>query len=356
MAFEDGGAEGSAGAFGDVAVGEVDGEGHHFEVGAVVPGEVGGGGGDGPAWEAVGNSQEIVVHDWKNGAWAKDMILVGTSGNEIWQLSSDDGSNLNEDGKALMSSHSSSPMGLSVHPNGTFATCGEDGILRVWNLFDHQENLSIDLGMPARSCAFSPESHGRMIAVGFGKPVKDNARTINGKWIILNISDKGEFQIISERRDSRKFITEMKWHSNGDRLAVGSSDKKICVYQLVTETKPATKVDITLLSILDLTSSPVHFDFSRDGKYLKANYECNELHFFEAGPGIHIKESSRLKDTQWETETCVFGWNVQGVWRKEDEAEVNNLFLTSSSVADPSMRGNACTAARHRNASVIRRP
>ena len=39
----------------------------------------------------------------------------------------------------------------------------------------------------------------------------------------------------------------------------------------------------------------------KDGKYLKANYEWNELHVFEAGPGLHIKESSRLEDTQWET-------------------------------------------------------
>jgi len=265
--------------------------------------------------------------------WAKDMILIGTSGDEIWQVSSDDGSNLNGDGKALMSSHSSSPFGISVHPNGTFATCGEDGFLRVWNLFDHQENLSFDLGMPARSCAFSPDAIGRMIAVGFGKPVKDNARTINGKWIILNISDKGDFQIIFERRDSRKFITEMKWH-NSDRLAVGSSDKKICVYQLTTETKPATTVGVALLSMIDLVSPPIHFDFSKDGKYLRANYESHELHYFEVGPGLHIKEQSRLKDTQWETETCIFEWNVQGVWRKEDTEAGTEIVSLDCSIQD----------------------
>ncbi|KAL7536887.1 hypothetical protein ACHAXR_007473 [Thalassiosira sp. AJA248-18] len=254
--------------------------------------------------------------------WAKDMILVGTSGNEIWQLSPDDGSNLIEDGKSLVSSHApSSPMGLSVHPNGTFATCGDDGILRIWNAFDYQENKSIDLDMPARSCAFSPDA---MIAVGFGKPVKDNARTINGKWVILSMSDNGDYQIIAERRDVKKFVSEMKWHGNGDRLAVGSGDKKICVYGIATETKPAIKVDITLLSMVDLTSPVIRFDFSRDGKYLRANYECNELHFFEAGPGLHIKEPSRLKDTQWETETCI-DWNVQGILLQDEEAETVSL-------------------------------
>ena len=299
------------------------------------------------------NTQAIgTKHQIHSICWAKDIILVGTSGNEIWRLS-----NLKNDSKALLSydssnrfqiesellvsSHSSSPLGLSVLPNGTFATCGDDGILRVWNLFDYQENLSIDLGMPASACAFLPSANGRMIAVGFGKKVKDSARTINGRWIILNILDKGEFQIVSERRDSRKFVVDMKWHSNGDRLAVGSWDNKICMYQVTVETKSATKVDITMLSVLDLISPPMHFDFSKDGKYLKVNTFDEALHFFEAGPGLRINESSRLKDTQWETETCV-SWNVQGVWIKEETAEVVSLDCTiedSPSIVSGDSRG-----------------
>ena len=75
-------------------------------------------------------------------------IFVGTTGNEVWQLlSSDDGSKT-RDGKALISSHSSSPKGLSVHPNGTFATTSHDGILRVYsNTFDTSDNKSHDLMM-----------------------------------------------------------------------------------------------------------------------------------------------------------------------------------------------------------------
>jgi len=161
-----------------------------------------------------------------------------------------------------------------------------------------------------------------LIAVGFGKPVKDNARTVNGKWIVLSVADDGSTKILAERRDVKKYITTMKWHSYGDRLAVGSGDHKICVYSILTDTEPATALDITLLSMIDLTSTPIHFDFSRDGKYLKVNTESYDLNFFEAGPGIHIKEPSKLKDMQWETETCIFGWHVQGVW---DEEEVSSL-------------------------------
>ena len=75
-------------------------------------------------------------------------IFVGTAGNEIWQLSLDDRSNITRDGKALISSHSSSPKGLSVHPNGTFATTSHDGILRVYsNPSDTSDNKSHDLMM-----------------------------------------------------------------------------------------------------------------------------------------------------------------------------------------------------------------
>ena len=37
-----------------------------------------------------------------------------------------------------------------------------------------------------------------------------------------------------------------------------------------------------------------------------------------------LKEPSKLKDCQWETQTCLFGWNVQGVWR-ENEPDVLSL-------------------------------
>ncbi|KAL9191598.1 hypothetical protein ACHAXT_001304 [Thalassiosira profunda] len=258
--------------------------------------------------EAIGTTHQISSLSWANGK-----VFVGTAVSEIYELSSNDGSNLNRDDRPLICSHSSSPVGLSVHANGTFATCGDDGVLRIWNPHDFQEHASIELTASSRACAFSPDAKGRMIAVGLGKP--EGKGVVDGKWIILHLSADSSSQIVAERRDVRKHVTEIKWHSSGDRLAVGSFDKKICVYELATETKPAVSVDITLLSMIDLTSAPSHFDFSRDGKYLRVSSESNELHFLEAGPGLHIKEPSRLKDTEWETQTSVFGWNVQGVWQ-----------------------------------------
>jgi WD40 repeat protein len=232
-------------------------------------------------------------------------ILMGTEGNEVWEISSDDGSNINKG--PLVNAHASSPMAICANPNGTtFATVSDDGFLRVWD----DENTSFDLTMPSRACAYSPD--GRMLAVGFGKPVKDSAKTMNGKWVIIDVTDSS-YRIIAERRDSRKYIRETKWHSNGDRLAVGSD--KIYVYQLTTETNPAIKVDISLVSTIELISPAIHFDFSMDGKYIRVNSDANELMWFEADPAIRVKEASLMKDIEWESETSIFGWNVQGTHR-----------------------------------------
>ena len=55
-------------------------------------------------------------------------------------------------------------------------------------------------------------------------------------------------------------------------------------------------------------------DFSADSMYLRINTKGKQLEFYDAGPGVHIQESSRLKDMKWESEHSVCTWNVQGVW------------------------------------------
>ncbi len=64
------------------------------------------------------------------------------------------------------------------------------------------------------------------------------------------------FQTIAERRDVKKYITQLEWHSSRDCLAVGLGDTKLCAYSMKSDTKLAVKVYIAMLSMIDLTSPP----------------------------------------------------------------------------------------------------
>ena len=254
-------------------------------------------------------------------------MVIGTEGNQVWEMSSEDGSNIRTK-EALINAPAASPMAISANPNGTtYATVGDDGNLCIWDAFNHDEHSSFDLTMPSRACAFSLD--GKLLAVGFGKEVKDSAKTINGRLVIIDVNDSSGYRIIAERRDSRRHVREIKWHSSGHRLAVSTDN--IYVYALKTDTNPAITIDLSLIATIGITSPAIHFDFSKDGKYLRVNSEANELLWVEADSAIRIKEPSFMKDTEWESQTCVFDWNVQGV-HLDGGVNVNSVDSYSSSV------------------------
>ena len=50
-----------------------------------------------------------------------------------------------------------------------------------------------------------------------------------------------------------------------------------------------------------------------DGSYIQSK-DPSELCFFETDTGINIPAASRLKDVIWQTQTCVLGFSVKGIW------------------------------------------
>jgi len=268
---------------------------------------------------SVGSLNPIV----KSLCWDSEFkrIFVGTAGNEIWELSAKDGSNLQKDGPLEQGHFESISAGLSINPKGTtFATVGDDKTLRIWDIIEHNIVKYTQIEMASRACAFSPD--GQMIAIGFGTIRKENAKQFNGKWIIMNEND---FSILYETRDSRKFITEIKWSNSGEHIAVGSWDGKIYVYDVETENK--STLQVSLSSIIEQHNSHIrHIDFSLDGKYLQATCGAHELKFYEASTGLYIPAASRLKDVTWESQTCTLGWSIKGTWLPyNDGCEIQTL-------------------------------
>jgi microtubule-associated protein-like 6 len=247
------------------------------------------------------------VH-WDNEA---NKVLVGTLGAEIFELSGGDGSNLKVGGGPLVQGHGHTGEelhALSPHPfYPRYATAGDDATLRVWDAHDHSIIAMTALEMPSRCLAYSPK--GDYLAIGFGAPIKKNAKQFDGKWVILS---SGNFDVIHEARDSQKYLTECKWSPSGSLLAFGSFDCKIYVYDAENKynlSAVATQHNSTIRGI----------DFTTNSQFFMSNCSAYELCFFEADTAMFLPAASRLKDYRWATCTTPMQWAAQGCWPPQND-------------------------------------
>ena len=78
-------------------------------------------------------------------------VLVGTMGNEVWEVSSSDGSNCHTDGPLEQGHFDNELWGLSINPTQPqYCTVGDDKTLRIWDLFSHK--LVKTCGLEMMSC------------------------------------------------------------------------------------------------------------------------------------------------------------------------------------------------------------
>lgn len=105
-------------------------------------------------------------------------------------------------------------------------------------------------------------------------------------------------------RDSRHWLTEVKYSPNGKSFAVASMDHKIYIYNRET---------LRLKGSCDRHNSYIQgFDFSVDSMYIQSDSGDYEHLYFEAEDGEYFSAASQLKDIKWADWTCTFGWPVQG--------------------------------------------
>lgn len=229
-------------------------------------------------------------------------IVFATASAEVVEIGSGDGENIHAG--PLLEGHGGDELwGLAVNPvKEEFCTVGDDSFLRVWNAFSHATVANIALEMPGRCCAYSP--NGKNIAIGLGCPKKVTQRQFDGKWIVVDTDD---YQIIHEARDSTKWLTDVKYSPNGELIAFGGYDNKIYVYSV----NDGYALNAAIGQHQSFITS---VDFSEDSAWLQSNCGGLELNFFEADTGLFIPAPSRLRDTQWATQTCTMGWAVQGIW------------------------------------------
>jgi WD40 repeat protein len=235
----------------------------------------------------------------------RSRVLVVTLFSEVFEVNTNDGENLHK--SSILEGHGGEEVGgLDVHPlKEQYCTTGDDAMLRVWDIQTRRVATTVQLELPSRCCAFSPD--GMKLAVGFGCPKKLSNKQYDGKWVVLSTDD---YQPMHEARDSTKHLTEMKFSPNSLVLAIGSYDNKIYIYDVNTS--------YSLTAVVTQHNSYItHLDFSDDSAWIQSNCAGFELCFFEADTGLFIPAASRLRDVKWSTQNCTLGWAVQGVWSQQ---------------------------------------
>jgi WD40 repeat protein len=192
--------------------------------------------------------------------------------------------------------------GLATHPRDhLFVTAAEDKSVRLWNA-DTNVQLSIVL-LPYPALCADWSADGSTIAVGGDK----------GNVTVLNAADLATLKSFKDRKED---ISQVKFSPDGTRLAVGSHDNFVDVYEVPSFKKLGT--------CSGHSSYITHVDWSADTRWLQSTDGAYELLFWDAATCRQETYSSRLRDVEWATWTCTLGWPVQGIWpRGADGTDIN---------------------------------
>jgi WD40 repeat protein len=156
----------------------------------------------------------------------------------------------------------------------------------------------------------------------------------------------------------------LKYSPNSDKLAVGSHDHQIYIYEVQGN---SYKHISTCLGHNDSVTS---IDWSINGRYIQSNCGAFEYLFFEAQNGNKLNNgSTALRDEQWATYTVKLGWWVQGIFPREtssdhvnavDRSNGNDMIITGDDwgfvnlYRNPAIKNAKCKSYRAHSSQVVR--
>lgn len=244
-------------------------------------------------------------------------ILVGALSSETYEIATETGSIM-----LFSEGHFQDELWACVaHPKDpdVFATAGDDFTIRIWSVNIQRILRKAKLDGPVRALAWSPD--GKRIVAGMGGTVSGRRHPKDGVFLILNSET---LDIVHEGRDSRHWIRCVKYSPDGAKIAIGSMDHKIYLYDAHT-----TEL---LYKCTKHNSYVTHMDFSADSSVIQSDAADFEHLYHSVKDGSHIRLPSQLKDTCWATWSCIYGWPVQGCWPalSGDKGRDNKINVTST--------------------------
>ena len=237
------------------------------------------------------------------------IILFGTKGGSIYEISTIDGSDVR--GGSITSGQSSGNIrALSFHPSRTeFVTAGDDMRLRIWDANTHTLLRIGNFDAEIRAAVYSPL--GDFICIGLGASIEtkntqnldgENSEKIGSFLVISEI----DFRVVFEGKDSVSAVCAVQYSPLGDTLAVGVEDGSIFLY--------AVQDNYEFVGKCVLHNSPVtHVDFSLDGEWMRSNSQDRALGLWSTDDASLQSNLSTMRDVEWAKATCPYIWHTKDI-------------------------------------------
>eukprot|EP00727_Mastigamoeba_balamuthi_P005313 m51a1_g14780 hypothetical protein (1397) ;mRNA; r:446353-450955 len=217
-----------------------------------------------------------------------DQVVAGTSSSEVLLISL----SRKDVVIAVQGLSTGEVWGLASHPSThLFVTAAEDKSVRLWNADTNVQTAIAMLPWMALAAGWSPD--GSTIAVG-GE--RGNVSILNAKTL----------EVIKSFKDRKEEISVLRFSPDGTRLAIGSHDNFVDVYEVPSYKRRGT--------CTGHSSFITHLDWSADNKWLQTNCGAYELLFWNADTCAQEVRPSKLRDVQWDGWHAILGWPVQGIW------------------------------------------
>ena len=126
----------------------------------------------------------------------------------------------------------------------------------------------------------------------------------------------------------KEWIEAMEYNKEGTKLAIGSHDNMIYVYDVTDDCK------YKFAALCKAHSSYITaLDWSLDSSYIRSTCGAYELLFFTPNSGGNKKQdpsgASNTVDTEWMNHSCKFGWRVDGIYPPgTDGTHVNRVEMS----------------------------
>lgn len=172
-------------------------------------------------------------------------------------------------------------------------------------------------GTPCRSVAWSPRalrgSHIHHLALGGAK----------GRIIIL---EEESLRPISDLREGRHAVNDLKYNPAATVLAAGCADRHVDLYAVGGGPKGRY---LRIARCSGHSAAVRTLDWSVDGAVLQSACAAGELLYWDGCSGRQVRENQR--DTRWATWTSLLGFPAMGVWYGgADGTDVNAVCCDAS--------------------------